>query len=253
MKCELEICAYSLESCLAAKKAGATRIELCAGIYEGGTTPSLGMVKLARKLTAGVQLYIMIRPRGGDFLYSDIEFEQMREDILSVKTLGVEGVVLGILKRDGSIDIERTRELVRLAAPLKVTFHRAFDMVKDPEKALEAVIQAGCFRILTSGFRNTVEEGIDGVKKIVKQAGGRIQIMAGSGVNAGNVLKIAETGVDAVHLSAKNGRESDMQYRNPAIFMGGISGISEYQITYCDEDKVKEVRNILQNKTMAHE
>ena len=239
MKCELEICAYSLESCLAAKKAGATRIELCAGIYEGGTTPSLGMVKLARKLTAGVQLYIMIRPRGGDFLYSDIEFEQMREDILSVKTLGVEGVVLGILKRDGSIDIERTRELVRLAAPLKVTFHRAFDMVKDPEKALEAVIQAGCFRILTSGFRNTVEEGIDGVKKMVK--------------HAGNVLKIAETGVDAVHLSAKNGRESDMQYRNPAIFMGGIPGISEYQITYCDEDKVKEVRNILQNKTMAHE
>lgn len=253
MKCELEICAYSLESCLAAKQAGATRVELCAGMYEGGITPSLGMIKLARELTTGVQLYTMIRPRGGDFLYADIEFEQMKEEISSVKTLGVEGVVLGILKRDGSIDLERTAELVRLAAPLKVTFHRAFDMVKDPEQALEAIIKAGCCRILTSGLKNTAEEGIGNLKKIVKQADGRIQIMAGSGVNAGNVLKIAATGVTAVHLSAKSVRESCMQYRNPAIFMGGIPGISEYQVIYSSENKIREVRNLLQKERAANE
>lgn len=253
MRCELEICAYSLESCLAAKRAGVTRIELCAGMYDGGTTPSLGMIKLARKLTSGIQLYIMIRPRGGDFLYTDLEFKQMQEEILSLKTIGIEGVVLGVLKPDGNVDIERTAELVQLAAPLKVTFHRAFDMVEDSEVALEDVIRAGCFRILTSGLKNTAEEGVKELENLVRRANGRIQIMAGSGINAGNALKIANMGVNALHMTAKSIRESEMRYRNPEVFMGGIPGIPEYQIVYSDTVKILNVMNRLQNKTAENE
>lgn len=237
---EIEVCAYSLESCLAAQEAGADRVELCAAMYDGGTTPPAGMIRLARELLH-IELYVMIRPRGGDFLYSELEYRQMKEDLLFAKTCGVDGVVIGLLNADGHVDVERTRELVALAAPLPVTFHRAFDMTADSYRALEDIICSGCYRILTSGQRNTVVEGLDVMRALVAKNAGRIRLMAGSGVNSQNVSQIAETGVDAIHLSGKNSRDSRMVYRNPDVFMGGVPGIPEYEIVFSDCEKIREV------------
>lgn len=245
MRCELEICAYSLESCSAAKAAGADRVELCAGFYEGGTTPSWATIRLARKLTEGMELYVMVRPRGGDFLYSDLEFRQMQEEIRCIRETGADGVVLGMLDAAGRIDVRRTTELVKCAAPLKVTFHRAFDMCRDGREALESVLETGCYRILTSGLQNTAPEGREALKKLVKQADGRIRIMAGSGVNAANVASLVNLGVDAVHMSGKSVRDSGMAFRNPAVCMGGVPGIPEYDIAYSDEAKIREVKAVL--------
>lgn len=174
---EVEICTFSLESCLNAQLAGASRVELCSGMYDGGTTPSAALIRMAREKLS-IQLYVMIRPRGGDFLYSDLEFELMKEDIRYAKSCKADGVVLGILNADGSVDVERTRELVELAAPLKVTFHRAIDMTRNMKEALEDIIQAGCYRVLTSGGRNTVNEGLAQIRALAEQAKGRIRIMA---------------------------------------------------------------------------
>ncbi|MDR1273032.1 MAG: copper homeostasis protein CutC [Odoribacteraceae bacterium] len=244
---EVEVCAYSLESCLNAQRAGATRVELCAGMYDGGTTPSAAQIAMARELLA-IELSVMIRPRGGDFLYSDLEFEQMKEEIRFAKSRGADGVVLGILHADGSVDMERTRELVTLAAPLRVTFHRAFDMTRDLEQALEEVIRAGCYRILTSGGANRAAEGLDALRRLVRGAAGRVKIMAGSGVNAANAPILANIGVDAVHLSGKSSRDSRMVFRNPAVSMGGVPGIPEYAHSFSDAAKIEAVVKALQQK-----
>ncbi len=246
-KCELEVCAYSLESCRAAKEAGADRVELCTAMYDGGTTPSAAMIRMARRITEGMELYVMIRPRGGDFLYSEEEFLQMQEEIRYVKETGADGVVLGILLADGRVDRERTAQLVEWASPMKVTFHRAFDMTCDPRAALEEVIESGCYRILTSGMHNMAPEGADVLKELVEQAQGRIQIMAGSGVNASNARFLRDTGVNALHMSGKSVRDSDMTFRNPQVFMGGVPGIPEYEIAYSDRRKIREVADILGN------
>ena len=237
---EVEICTFSLESCLNAQLAGASRVELCSGMYDGGTTPSAAMIRMAREKLS-IQLYVMIRPRGGDFLYSDLEFEVMKEDIRFAKECRADGVVLGILNADGSVDVQRTRELVELAAPLKVTFHRAIDMTRNMEEALEGIIEAGCYRVLTSGGRNTVSEGMEQIKALVEQAKGRVQIMAGSGVNAANANTLITLGVDAIHLSGKSSRDSEMEFRNPNVFMGGVSGLPEYEQYYSDVEKIKAV------------
>ena len=222
---EVEICTFSLESCLNAQQAGASRVELCSGMYDGGTTPSAAMIRMAREKLS-IQLYVMIRPRGGDFLYSDLEFEVMKEDIRFAKACRADGVVLGILNADGSVDVQRTRELVELAAPLKVTFHRAIDMTRNMEEALEGIIEAGCYRVLTSG----------------------VQIMAGSGVNAANARALMELGVDAIHLSGKSSRDSEMKFRNPNVFMGGVPGLPEYEQYYSDAEKIKAVLDHVQGK-----
>ena len=237
---EVEVCTFSLESCLNAQAAGADRVELCAAMYDGGTTPSAGLIRMARELLS-IELYVMIRPRGGDFLYSDQEFELMKEEIQHVKESGADGVVLGILNADGTVDVKRTRELVELAAPLKVTFHRAIDMTRDLDEALDDVIRAGCYRILTSGGRNTVSEGLEKIRTLVGRAAGRIQIMAGSGVSAANTPVLLDAGVDAVHLSGKSSRDSRMEYRNPDVFMGGVPGLPEYEQYYSDVEKIKAV------------
>lgn len=223
-----------------AQTAGANRVELCAAMYDGGTTPSAGIIRMARKLLS-IELYVMIRPRGGDFLYSGQEFELMKEEIRHVKESGADGVVLGILKADGMVDVERTRELVELAAPLKVTFHRAIDMTRDLNEALEDVIRAGCYRVLTSGGRNTVAEGLEQIRALTKRAAGRVQVMAGSGVNAANTRSLLDAGVDAVHLSGKSGRDSRMVYRNPDVSMGGVPGLPEYEQYYSDVEKIGAV------------
>ena len=245
MKKELEVCAYSLESCRAAEAAGADRVELCAAMYDGGTTPSAGMIRLARKILNNTLLYVMIRPRGGDFYYSEEELEVMREDIRMARKEGADGVVIGLLNPDGTVDRERTADLVREAAPMPVTFHRAFDMTVDYRQALEDVIASGCVRILTSGQRNTALEGIGIIRELADLSAGRICLMAGSGVNATNAQQLASTGVNALHMSGKSVRDSRMQYRNPAVFMGGVPGIPEYEIAYSDENKIREVAEIL--------
>ena len=240
----LEICSFSLESCLTAQKAGAGRVELCGGMFEGGTTPSAGLVRLARQHLT-IKLYVMIRPRGGEFCYSDAEYEVMKADIQVAKNLGADGVVFGILNPDGSIDKKRTTELVDLANPLKVTFHRAFDVANYPMQALEDVIDCGCERILTSGQKNTAIEGIDLLKTLVEKSQNRIEIMVGSGVSAQNTQQFLNIGIHALHMTGKGVIESKMVFRKPDVSMANAALTNEYQIYEADFDKCKAVAEIL--------
>ena len=211
---KLEIIGFNIESCIAAQEAGASRIELCDNPTEGGTTPSYGFIKSAREKLS-IDLYVMIRPRGGDFLYSDAEFEIMMQDIGMCKNLGCDGVVLGILAPGGNVDKKRCRQLIEYAYPLGVTFHRAFDRAKDPLQSMEDVIEIGCERILTSGLRLKAIDGIALLKKLIQQADDRIIIMPGSGVNADNIMQIAEsTGAVEFHSSASIFLNSEMKYVN---------------------------------------
>ena len=214
MKYELEVIAFDIESCLIAAENGADRIELCANPFEGGTTPSLGMIRQARKST-GIQLFPIIRPRGGDFLYSKAEFDAMKCDITACLDEGCDGVVIGMLKKDGTVDVDNCRELVVAAGKMEVTFHRAFDRVLDPENSLEEIIAMGCKRILTSGLKPTAPEGSELLMKLVQQAANRITIMPGSGIRAGNIRALAlATGAKAFHSSARLSKGSDMDYKN---------------------------------------
>ncbi|WP_295940824.1 copper homeostasis protein CutC [uncultured Alistipes sp.] len=235
-----ELCAYSVEACEIARKAGVARVELCASPYEGGTTPSAAAIRMARRID-GLQLSVMIRPRGGDFLYTDAEFRQMIEEIRFARECGADGVVFGLLTPDGWVDVERTAALVAEAGPMQTTFHRAFDMARDPAHALEDIVRTGCTRILTSGGRNTALEGIDMLRMLVAQAAGRIEVMAGSGVNPANVRLLAQTGVDALHFSARGLRQSGMEYRNPLVSMGGCAGIPEYASPCADEEIIRQI------------
>ena len=215
-----EICANSVASCKAAQEGGADRVELCSGIPEGGTTPSFGMICKARESIA-IALNVIIRPRGGDFLYSTDELDEMIHDIRMAKELGADGLVFGCLTRDGYVDKEAMSRLMKAADGLPVTFHRAFDHSADPFKALEDIISLGCVRILTSGCRPTAMEGSDLLSRLVKAAGDRIIIMPGCGVNEGNIAEIARlSGAREFHFSAREPVESDMVFRNPDVAMG---------------------------------
>lgn len=237
---KIEICANSVASCLEAQKGGAYRVELCAGIPEGGTTPSYGEIAVARKLL-NIKLNIIIRPRGGDFLYSDVEHEAMLHDIEMAKKLGVDGVVIGCLTADGKIDMVRNKELIDAAQGMSVTFHRAFDMCKDPFESLEKIISLGCDTLLTSGQRPTAIEGISLLTELVKKADGRIVIMPGSGVNEDNIATLAkETKATEFHFSAREPIDSKMEYRNPNLKMGGtVVSIDEFIQNVTDADKVQ--------------
>lgn len=217
MAYELEIIGFDIASCSIAQVMGATRIELCANPSEGGTTPSHGMIEQAKK-SCSIPVFPIIRPRGGDFLYSKEEFEAMKTDIRTCLSLGCEGVVIGMLLPDGNVDIERTQELVAAAGKMEVTFHRAFDRVSDPFKALENIIAIGCKRILTSGLYQTALEGKLILKELVDKAADRIKIMPGSGVRSNNVVQLAaSTGAKAFHSSARTSIISNMLYSNPNI------------------------------------
>lgn len=235
-----ELCAYSVEACRVAARCGVTRVELCASPWEGGTTPSAATIRRAR-LVPGIGLQVMIRPRGGDFCYTDDEVEQMVEEIRFARECGADGVVVGLLTPDGAIDGERLRRLVAGAGDREVTFHRAFDMVCDWRGALETVIACGCRRILTSGGCNKALEGIGTLRDAVAAAAGRIEIMAGSGVDASNARLLASTGVDALHFSARGWRESAMRFRNPRVSMGGVEGVPEYAVACADENKIRQI------------
>ncbi|WP_346697299.1 copper homeostasis protein CutC [Barnesiella viscericola] len=237
---ETELCAFSLEACRAAARAGVTRVELCASPYEGGTTPSAALIRRARQIPH-LQLSVMIRPRGGDFLYTDDEFDLMLDEVDFARECGADCVVAGMLTPDGRVDEERTARLVDRCGSMQFTFHRAFDMTRDTAEALESLVRAGCYRVLTSGGRNTAMEGIDTIRALVAQSAGRIAIMAGSGVTPSNVRQLAGTGVDAVHFSARSLVESGMTYRNPTVSMGGVPGIPEYASVGADETKIREI------------
>lgn len=241
-KITLEICAASVASCIAAQEGGADRIELCDNLLEGGTTPSYATILTARE-KVNIQLYPIIRPRGGDFLYDELEFGIMKKEILFCKQAGCDGVVIGLLTADGAIDKIRTTELVELAWPMGVTFHRAFDMTRDAFQAMEDIIETGCERILTSGQRNTAQEGASLIAELVTKAAGRIIIMAGSGVRANNIAELAQTTqAEEYHTTARSYIESGMQYRNPAVSMGGIPGVPEYGISVTQKTVVQEIR-----------
>ena len=216
-----EVCANGVESCLAAQRGGAHRVELCAGIPEGGTTPSYGEIKTARKYLDRTKLHVIIRPRGGDFLYTPLEVERMVEDIEVAKLLGADGVVFGCLTPEGKVDKELNAFLLQHAKGMAVTFHRAFDHCQDPEEALEDLIDLGFDRVLTSGQQPTALEGADLLRWLHTLAAGRIRILAGCGVNEQNIAQIAQTtGVREFHFSAREPFSSRMQYTNPAVYMG---------------------------------
>ncbi|WP_440029630.1 copper homeostasis protein CutC [Chromobacterium amazonense] len=244
MQSILEICAGSLASCLAAQQGGAQRVELCDNLLEGGTTPSYGMVALARD-SLGIDLNVLIRPRGGDFLYTALEFETMARDIEMCRKLGVNGVALGMLTADGDIDGPGTRELVGLAGTMSVTFHRAFDMARDPISALEEVIAAGCARLLSSGQAATALDGADLLALLRQQAGERLIVMPGAGVRAANVAELARrTGCREFHASARAEVASGMRYRQPGLSMGA-PGTDEYLRKETAVDEVRALRAAL--------
>lgn len=239
-KCKIEICANSVESAVKAQQGGAYRVELCAGIPEGGTTPSFGEIRMARQLLQQTKLHVIIRPRGGDFLYSALEQEIMLHDVKVARQLGADGVVFGCLTADGKVDVEAMKKLMNAVGGMSVTFHRAFDMCRDPKEAMEQIIALGCDRILTSGQEATAEKGIPLLKELVEQAGDRIVIMPGCGINPKNIRKIADaTHAYEFHFSGRTTTESDMLYRNPKVSMGGTVKIEEYKKDVTDTETVK--------------
>src|SRR3954453_3038162 len=212
-KLVIEVCVDSVESAMAAERGGADRVELCDNLLEGGTTPSAGAIAVARA-RLGLKLQVIIRPRGGDFCYSEVEFAVMQHDIAQAKQLGADGVVIGLLTSQGEIDIERTRALIELARPLSVTFHRAFDMARDPYRALEDLIGLGVDRILTSGQEPSVIEGLDLIAELVQRAGERVIIMPGGGSERNIKKVVARSGVREVHVVGTTHVESAMRFRN---------------------------------------
>lgn len=235
---KLEIAVFTIEAAIAAIKAGADRIEFCENAHEGGTTASHGSLTVLASRKEGT-IFPIIRPRGGDFLYSSIEFEVIKSDLLLVKSLGYPGAVIGLLNKDGSIDIERTKELVALAAPMEITFHRAFDRCVDPFEGLEAIIQTGCKRILTSGQVPHVADALGCIQALVKLANGRIVILPGSGVRAKNIKEIVlATGVQEIHSSARMSIPSKMAYHQ-------VSMNESMESIGVDLGEIKEMKTLL--------
>ncbi|MGV3761161.1 copper homeostasis protein CutC [Parapedobacter sp.] len=240
--CQLEICANSVLSALNAQEGGADRVEFCQNLEAGGTTPSLGQVWTARALLS-IGMHTLIRPRAGDFLYTDIEFSEMKADIMSCKEAKCDGVVIGILLADGQVDAVRMAELIALARPMQVTFHRAFDRCRDPFEALEVIIGLGCDRLLTSGLKDTAAEGAETIARLVGQANGRIEVMPGSGINEGNILQIAaSTGASSFHTSAKVEMESAMDY------IGGEVGGMGDTVWVSAKEKIRHLADMLKSR-----
>jgi copper homeostasis protein len=212
----IEVCSNSVRSAIAAQEGGAYRVEFCDNLIEGGTTPSIAQIRMVRKFP-DIKLNVIIRPRGGDFLYDDLEFEIMKSEIVMCGETGCDGVVIGLLNPDGSIDIVRTKELVEIARQydMSVTFHRAFDRCNDLFKGLEDVIKTGCDRILTSGGKNSALEGAGNIRKLIEQAGNRIIIMPGAGITENNIAELVkQTGLKEFHGSFRSAYPGKMEYFN---------------------------------------
>lgn len=244
----IEACVDSIESAVNAQEGGAARVELCDNILEGGTTPGFGTIAMARE-KLDIDLFVMIRPRAGDFLYSTLEFEAMMKEIGIARELGADGVVFGVLKADGSIDVERNKALKELASPLKTTFHRAFDLCANPWQSLEDIISIGIDRILTSGQAPSAPQGLDLIHELVKKAAGRVVIMPGGGVNEDNIIFIRDkTGTSEFHVSLREERKSRMSFKKNGIFMGKGTP-SEYSRMVTSTKRLKNIKQILQKPT----
>jgi copper homeostasis protein len=238
----IEIVVYNIESAMKAQEGGADRIELCDNPGEGGTTPSYGTIELVRQ-NVSLDVFVMIRPRGGDFCYSSYEFHSMKRDISQCQKLSVDGIVLGILNPDGTLDKKRCKELIDKARPLKVTCHRAFDMTRDPFEALEDCIEVGFDRILTAGQQAQASKGADLIGELIKRAAGRIAIMPGSGVNENTVEGILQKSKAVeIHFSATAFGDSKMSFRNPSIAGMGSDEGSEFKLRTVDPERVKTMR-----------
>jgi copper homeostasis protein len=236
----LEVCVDSVESAVEAEQGGAQRVELCSGLPEGGITPSVGLLASVRKVVS-IDVNVMIRPRGGDFCYSHGEIAAMERDISVAKQEGADGVVFGILNLDGNVDVELVQRLVQWASPMRVTFHRAFDMSSDLFQALRDLASTGVCCVLTSGGRQSVMEGAETIRRLVTTANSGIRIMAGGGVEAGNVAAVMEqTGVREIHASLRVAAPSPMRYRNKDVSMGTLHGV-EYQRFVVDRAMVKKM------------
>ncbi len=236
----LEVCAGSLASALAAQEGGAHRVELCDNLYEGGTTPSMGQIELARAKLS-VRVHVIIRPRGGDFLYSDLEFAIIKRDVQRCRDAGIDGIVTGFLKSNGQVDVDRTAEIVELARPMAVTFHRAFDMACDPFIALEELKRTGVQRILTSGQKNLAPDGIEVIRRLVRQAGDSLIIMPGGGLNEENIHDFAKkVKAREYHATLRSRIESHMEFRREDVFMGGFREIPEFSFKETDPQKVRK-------------
>jgi copper homeostasis protein len=236
----IEIATTDFESTKAAVEGGADRVELCTALSEGGLTASYGLIKKCREAFS-IALFPIIRPRAGDFLYSDDEFGIMLDDIKICKDLDCDGIVSGILKKDGRIDKKRTTKLIEAAYPMEFTFHRAFDRCKDPFEAMEELIAIGCQRILTSGQQPTAIAGMDMIRKLVKAADSRIVIMPGSGVRKENIKQLAEeTGAVEFHSSVKTKQKSGMEFVHPAF----ASSEESYTHPGIKPSDVKELRKV---------
>jgi copper homeostasis protein len=245
LPCLLEICVDSVESAVNAESAGAGRIELCSALSEGGITPSGGLIESVRSNT-DIRVHVLIRPRGGDFLYTDSEFSVMRRDIDMAGEKGAQGIVTGILNSDGTVDLERTALLAEYAAPMTLTFHRAFDLCRDADNALEDIIATGASRLLTSGQARIAIEGAQLIKKLVTSAGNRIMIMPGGGIDEYNIALLAGiTGAREYHLTARRQAESAMTFRRKGVYMGDSRLASEYVLKSADPDRIRTINRIL--------
>ncbi|WP_320129317.1 copper homeostasis protein CutC [uncultured Sphaerochaeta sp.] len=239
---KIEICLESAQSVIEAEKGGADRIEFCSDLFEGGLTPTLGSFRIARKHT-NIPMNVMIRPRGGDFCYSDIEFETMLEDVRIFKAEGANAIVFGILTPDGEIDVERSKKLIDEARPLSVTFHRAFDMTRDAFRSLHTLINLGVDRVLTSGLEPTVPEGADLLAELVQEAGDKIVIMPGCGISERNFLKMQKIiGAKEYHVFLPSEVPSAMQYHPQHIYMGGTLRQNEFTVSQTDAKRVGSIK-----------
>ena len=240
----------SVESAINAEKGGASRLELCSNLVEGGTTPSLGLLRVIKERVK-IPVYVMLRPRGGDFVYSEDDFQVMKENLVLFKENGADGLVFGILTPDGVIDVIRSKEIIQLSRPLPVTFHRAFDMVKDPATSLDTLISLGVDRVLTSGQESTALEGLPLLASLIKQAQAKIIVVPGGGITERNLQRILkESGAKEFHCSARSSRDSTMVYRNGHVSMGASYGSPEFSIKIADTARVEQFA-VLAEQTRA--
>ena len=243
----MEVCIDSAESAANAEAAGATRVELCSSLVEGGTTPSVGMLRVIKRKVS-IPVFVMIRPRGGDFVYSQDDFDVMKEDLCALKQNGADGFVFGILTPSGDVDKERCRELLQLCDSLPTTFHRAFDMTKDPHESLNVLVSLGFSRVLTSGQDSSALEGLTLISALIETAGSKITIVPGGGIterNLGRILR--ESKAREFHCSARASQDSIMQFRNHSVKMGASYGPSEFIAKYTDVDKASSLKSIAAN------
>lgn len=237
----IEVCAADINSIIAAERGGAHRIELCDNLLVGGTTPSAGMIKLAIA-SSNLDICVLIRPRGGDFMYNDLEFEIMKQDILMAKELGADGIVTGVLDSDGLVDIQRMQVLAEIARPMEVVFHRAFDMTSDPNKCLDQLIELKIDRLLTSGLKNTAIEGAAMIRELMDQAKGRIDIMPGSGINTENFSEIKNiTKASCFHLTGRKPVSSKMNFQSDDVVLNSFSHQIDFQWLETDSNIVTDI------------